>query len=149
MDYLKGLSNKLRHKRTKHELVFSKALKGKYHHSWIQEQVVIGNYIVDFLIPQKHLIVELDGRHHKELEYQTRDIIRDNYFENLELDVLRYTNEKIETNLNYILKYIEDWAGLEDEEQNRIETWKIIRKQNRLKRKGKLEKTIKISGGVS
>ena len=50
-------------------------------------------YIVDFLIPEKLLIIEVDGKYHENTqEYDSR---RQKYLENLGFTVFRITNETV------------------------------------------------------
>jgi leucyl-tRNA synthetase len=138
MDYIESLASKLRNNKTKHERIISKAFKKTYYADWVKEQVVIGNYIVDFLIPQKRLIIEIDGSYHKELENRAKDILRDAYFKKIYLNVLRFTNEDIENNLNNVIKIIDNWARFEDEDRNKRRVRGMLRKQKKLRRRGKL-----------
>ena len=49
--------------------------------------MIIGNYIVDFFIPELGLVFEIDGSSHDDkLEY---DAERDNFMQSLNLEVIR------------------------------------------------------------
>ncbi len=61
-------------------------------------QKVIGNYIADFYCASAKLIVELDGSQHFEPIGIENDKARDEYFKNLGLTVLRYSNYDIDNN---------------------------------------------------
>ena len=61
----------------------------------VHRQYNIGNYIVDFYIPQKHLVIEIDGIQHLTEEHEEKDQIRDNFLEGEGLRVLRFLNESI------------------------------------------------------
>lgn len=71
-----------------------------------RRQVAIGNYIVDFLCPEKKLIIELDGGQHNE----NRNIIYDNertkYLNNLGYKVIRFWDNDIFKNMNDVLESI-------------------------------------------
>lgn len=73
-------------------------------------QKVLGNYIADFYCPSSHLIIELDGSQHYFDENIIKDAERDEYFYNLGITVLRFTNSQIRDKFNEvceeILKYI-------------------------------------------
>ena len=50
-------------------------------------------YIVDFLIPDRRLIIEVDGKYH--LENKEKDIKRENYLKSLGLNIIRRQNEQV------------------------------------------------------
>ena len=61
----------------------------------VNRQKIIGNYIVDFFISERKIVIELDGIQH-ELECNfLKDKIRDQYFSDLGITVLRYSNVQI------------------------------------------------------
>lgn len=64
----------------------------------IKRQKVIGNYIVDFYCSNAKVAIELDGSQHYELEGKKKDIVRDNYLNELGIKVLRYSNFDINRN---------------------------------------------------
>ena len=82
-------------------------------------QYNIGNYIVDFYIPQKQLIIEIDGIQHLTEEHKEKDQTRDAFLEEQGLRVLRFPNESIHKNfadvcqiiLNHIEVKFEDLKG--------------------------------------
>ena len=68
----------------------------------VKRQKVIGDYIVDFFIPNKNIVIEIDGRQHGMEENVTADTQRDEYMRTLGIIVLRYTNKDINTNFNEV-----------------------------------------------
>ena len=58
----------------------------------VHRQKVLGNYIVDFYVASKKLVIELDGSQHYEDAHKAKDEKRDQYLESLGLQVVRYTN---------------------------------------------------------
>ena len=72
----------------------------------VNRQKVIGNYIVDFYIASKKLVIELDGSQHYEDKGKEADIIRDNYLNSLNINVLRYSNYDINTNFEGVCQDI-------------------------------------------
>ena len=74
-------------------------------------QYNIGNYIVDFYIPKKQLIIEIDGIQHLTEEHKEKDQARDKFLEGQGLRVLRFSNESIRKNFadvcQIILNHIE------------------------------------------
>ena len=117
-------AKKLKKRKTKTEVFFLEKLieyfkkerKSKF--PLIQTQVLIGWYIVDFLLPHKHLVIELDGNQHQSLGGRTDDIIRDGYLKEIGLDVLRFSNKDVFNRIEEILKYISLWASMEDPMRN-------------------------------
>lgn len=67
-------------------------------------QVVLGFYIADFVIPEKMLIVELDGSIH--LGRENEDEKRTKWLNSFGFEVLRIKNSKVETfNISTILEF--------------------------------------------
>ena len=61
----------------------------------VHRQKNIGDYIVDFYIPSKHTVIEIDGLQHRLPEISENDIKRQNYMKSLGLNVLRFDNSEI------------------------------------------------------
>ncbi len=61
----------------------------------VNRQKNIGNYIVDFYIHSKGIVIELDGSQHLSEEHEKSDKIRDAELNKLGLRVIRYTNDDI------------------------------------------------------
>lgn len=82
-------------------------------------QYNIGNYIVDFYIPKKQLVIEIDGLQHLARENREKDLIRDAFLEGQGLRVMRFSNDSIRKNFTdvcqIILNQIE--LGFEDLEE--------------------------------
>ena len=77
----------------------------------VNRQKNIGNYIVDFFIASKRIVIEIDGIQHKMPENKKEDEKRDDDLYNLGITVLRYSNHDINCNFNTvcedILKHLE------------------------------------------
>ena len=77
----------------------------------VKRQKIIGDYIVDFYIASKNIVIEIDGLQHKTEEYKIKDRIRDQYLNKLGITVLRYTNIYLNRNFysvcNDICKYLD------------------------------------------
>ena len=69
---------------------FLKRLPMKAH-----RQYNIGNYIVDFYIPQKQLVIEIDGIQHLTKEHKEKDQTRDKFLEEQGLRILRFPNDSM------------------------------------------------------
>ena len=64
----------------------------------VNRQKNIGNFIVDFYIASKNIVIEIDGRQHDMLEQNEKDSERDFELSKLGVRVLRYTNKSINKN---------------------------------------------------
>jgi len=58
-------------------------------------QKPIGNYIADFYAPGARLVVEVDGSQHHEPAQAEYDVRRTDYFKQMGLEVLRYSDRQI------------------------------------------------------
>ena len=102
---LKAFAQKLRRDMTKEE-----------RHLWydflkdlpitVNRQKVIGNYIADFYCANAKLIIEIDGTQHYEDEGIKSDKKRDEFFKELGIKVLRYSNEDVNNNFDGICEDI-------------------------------------------
>jgi len=101
----------LRHETTKEEnklwYQFLKPLPLTVH-----RQKVILNYIVDFYIDSKKLVIELDGRQHLTPEHRANDEKRDADLAELGITVLRYPNRLIHTDFYQVCLDIARHCGL-------------------------------------
>ena len=66
----------------------------------VNRQKVIGKYIADFYCAGAKIVIEIDGGQHYEEEARKKDQIRDAYFAEIGITVLRYTNLDIHRNFN-------------------------------------------------
>ena len=73
----------------------------------------IGNYIVDFFIASKRVVIEIDGLQHTMIENQEADKKRDEELQNLGIKVLRYTNFEINNNFNTVCNDILKNLGMD------------------------------------
>ena len=70
----------------------------------IDRQVIIGNYIVDFFIPELGLVFEIDGSSHDDkLEY---DAERDNFMQSLNLEVIRIPDIDVKKNISSVYQLV-------------------------------------------
>lgn len=72
----------------------------------VNRQKVIGDYIVDFYCASAKTVIELDGSQHYEEFGKTKDKIRDKYFNDLGVTVLRYSNIEIMKNFDGVCEDI-------------------------------------------
>ncbi len=77
----------------------------------VRRQHNIENYIVDFYIAEKKIVIEVDGLQHQTPEHIEADRQRDAALSNWNIVVLRYSNDDIRKNFNAvaldILKHLE------------------------------------------
>lgn len=71
-----------------------------------RRQHPIGEYIVDFYCHEKSLVIELDGSVHNLKEVAAYDEARERYLKDLNLNVIRFKNEEIESDIINVLEKI-------------------------------------------
>jgi very-short-patch-repair endonuclease len=104
--YLHDARKDLRNDITPEEKILWYKLKNKALGHKFRRQHSIGQFIADFYCAAKKLVIELDGSQHLDnIEY---DQERTNYFESLEIKVIRFWNGDINKNLNGVLMKIEE-----------------------------------------
>jgi len=97
---------KLRNESTPEEILLWMQLKNSQTGFKFRRQHSIGGYIADFYCPTKKLVIEIDGSQHlKNKEY---DENRSNYFEGLNIKVIRFTNKEIGTETQAVVRKIKD-----------------------------------------
>ena len=82
-------------------------------------QMVLGSYIVDFCIPVKKTVIEVDGFQHGEPQNIAADRERDKWLASHGYRVLRYANRDIDQRFEAVCRDIECWLypdGLENDE---------------------------------
>ena len=72
----------------------------------VNRQKNIGNYIVDFFISHKRIVIELDGSQHGTEEIYKADLLRDNELSKLGITVLRYSNIDINSRFTAVCENI-------------------------------------------
>lgn len=91
---LNGFRRELRRNPTVFEVEFGKELRN--HSIDFEFQVIIPPYILDFVIPEKMLVIEVDGSHHKidnnQVEYDKRRTL---YLEKLGFTIVRIENSDV------------------------------------------------------
>ena len=78
----------------------------------VNRQKNIGNFIVDFYIASKSIVIEIDGRQHDMPEHSEKDSERDFELSKLGIKVLRYTNKSINKNFTDVCDDILTHLGL-------------------------------------
>ena len=64
----------------------------------VRRQKTIENYIVDFYIAEKSVVIELDGSQHWREENRKKDTVRDAFLKERGITVLRYGNTELKKN---------------------------------------------------
>ena len=64
----------------------------------VHRQKVIGDYIADFYCAGAKLVIELDGSQHYQEEGVAYDQVRDQYFRDCGINVLRFSNLEVKQN---------------------------------------------------
>ena len=70
-----------------------------------RRQYAIGRYIADFYCSEAKLVIEVDGPIHQ--EQREYDDYRENEIMLRDITVIRFTNDEIDTNIDLVLKLIE------------------------------------------
>ena len=78
----------------------------------VNRQKNIGNYIIDFYIASKNIVIEIDGRQHDMPEHNKKDNARDYELSKLGIKVLRYTSKSINKNFSDVCDDILTHLGL-------------------------------------
>jgi very-short-patch-repair endonuclease len=87
------------------EVIFWQTFKDKKKFGFdIDRQVIIGNYIVDFLTPELGLVFEIDGSSHDDkVEY---DAERDAFMKDLNLEVIRIVDVDVKKNMSSVYQFV-------------------------------------------
>jgi very-short-patch-repair endonuclease len=84
--------------------------KKQFHGLRFKCQHPIGNYIADFYCHSIKLVIEVDGENHHRPEQKLHDNIRTEYLRNLGISILRFTNDKVEKDLESVLVEIAQYV---------------------------------------
>jgi very-short-patch-repair endonuclease len=103
----RAAAKRLRANTTPHQRMLWRAIKDlPLEGSHFRRQAPIGPYIVDFLLPARRLIIELDGGHHNEDDIAERDRERQGWLETEGYRVVRFWNAEITRDLTAVLERI-------------------------------------------
>jgi len=100
----------LRNKMTEPEKLLWEKLK-KYRRTGFKfrRQHPMGPFIADFYCHRAKLVVELDGRHHQIAEVKMNDEIRKSIINSWGINVIRFNNVDVLTNLESVVQKIESY----------------------------------------
>lgn len=79
----------------------------------VRRQHVLGDYIADFYVPERRLVIELDGSQHYEAEGAETDRQREVYFAEHRIRVARYSNHAVNTSFDAVCEDLYRRLGLE------------------------------------
>ena len=106
---LKLFSRNLRSNMTDAEqLLWSKLRRKQILGVQFYRQKPVSGFIVDFYCAAANLVIELDGSQHVESEQQIKDIQRDQKLKALGLQVLRFNNNQVLTELDAVMSVVFD-----------------------------------------
>ncbi len=100
---LKERRSNLRSKQTHQETLIWSCIKNQQLGFKFRRQHSIGGYVVDFYCPKKKLIIEIDGSQHFKKNAREYDENRTNFFQGLNLKVIRFTNTEINKNIKGVI----------------------------------------------
>ncbi len=108
-NHLKKLRRELRANLTLSEARLWKALqKSRLEGRKFRRQHSIGEFIVDFYCPKERLVIEIDGDHHFTASGEIADTERDQYLKNLNIRVLRFSNEIVYRQFDVVTEIIRE-----------------------------------------
>lgn len=93
---------------TEAESILWECLKGKALGVKFRRQHCIGDYIADFVCLSSLLVIEIDGEYHNSDEQKQEDEIRTHNLNKLGFRVIRFTNEEVINETDYVLEAIEN-----------------------------------------
>lgn len=106
---LKPRRKELRNNLTYAEVFFWQQVKDKQLDGRkFRRQTSIGPFIVDFYCPEEKLVVELDGEVHFNEEAIEYDKKRTEFLESVGLKVIRFENNEVLKNTEYVLSKIKE-----------------------------------------
>ena len=104
------LAKQMRSNMTDQEAKLWSILRAKRFYGYkFKRQVLIGDYIVDFLCVEKSLIVEVDGGQHNEPNEIEYDKQRTAYLNNLGYKVIRFWNNEVRENIDGVCEEIKKY----------------------------------------
>ena len=110
---LKGFALENRKNQTLAEQVLWNHIRAEQLDVKVLRQHIIGDYIVDFLIPDVCLIIEVDGQYHAKCRQMQEDEQREETLNRMGYRVIRFTNEEVlydtDNVLETIIKEIESY----------------------------------------
>src|SRR5688572_6957142 len=101
-----SIARELRNKLTPAEQIFWLRLKEQFPKYKFRRQHPISIYIADFYCHKLKLVIEIDGSIHDSEEAKLNDEKRQNDLENLNLTVIRFTNNQVKKEIELVIEKI-------------------------------------------
>ena len=105
-EMLKAYARENRRNATLAEQVLWEHLRNKSLGVQFVRQHIIGDYIVDFVALDIKLVIEVDGGYHSERLRQENDKVREKDLYEMGFHVIRFTNEEVEFDTDYVIEQI-------------------------------------------
>ena len=99
-------ARELRNKVTPAEQIFWLRLKEQLPEYKFRRQHPISIYVADFYCHKLKLVIEIDGQVHDSPEAQLDDEKRQKDLENLNVTVIRFTNEQVKTEIESVIEIV-------------------------------------------
>ena len=90
------------------KLLWSILRNGKIEGCKFRRQHPVGPYIADFYAHEIKLVIEVDGEIHNTKDHKEYDKVRDEFFTDREITVLRFTNNEVENKLIIVKEKIRE-----------------------------------------
>jgi very-short-patch-repair endonuclease len=104
---LKQFSRNLRNNSTYAEVLLWQQIKGRKIRGYqFARQKPIGKYVADFYCSKLKLVIEIDGISH--IGKEEKDKVRQDYLESIGLNVIRFLDDEVKTNMEAVLKFLND-----------------------------------------
>ena len=71
-----------------------------------RRQHIIGDFIVDFVSLEKHLVIEVDGEYHNNPQQLLDDQLRTESLNRLGFQVIRFSNDQVVTHIEDVIQCI-------------------------------------------
>ncbi len=105
---LRENARRMRNNPTEAERVLWKFIRDKQLGYRFRRQLIIDDYIVDFVCLDKKLIIEVDGKYHSVGEQREFDGTRENKLRSEGYRVIRFTNEEVMLNIEQTVECIKN-----------------------------------------
>ena len=123
----KEYSRLLRMTETSTERMLWKRLRGKQLDGYrFRQQHGFGPYVLDFYCPSIRLCIELDGGVHNDEKVKQKDEERTVFLKQDRIQVLRFRNEEVEQNIEYVLERIKDFILSINQGQEGVQTPNLL-----------------------
>jgi very-short-patch-repair endonuclease len=109
----------LRRKSTRAEAIMWKELRsGKDNKQKFRRQYSVNGYVLDFYCPKSRLAIEVDGGYHDNRETKIYDLVRQEYIEDCGVKFLRFKNDEITNDLEFVLGKINEFLAASANQKN-------------------------------